>query len=453
MRRPSVAPFFVFAVFSMACGPTATEVPGPEDEPESGTDTASITGVVYAPGNGPGMVPPGHEIPIAGARIRLTTQRPEPIPAGAYCDQCQGIGGVISDDKGRFSLESVLPETYWLVIEKGQFRLERQIAVTPGAAIELAPGDTTLPSVHDPDNGQWIPRVAIAPGASDALEDILGKMGMGEIDAEGAYVAASAMGHIDVYANGGDIDEAAGDQTLTDLVTDVDRMLDYHIIFIPCGGAAHVDALQDEQVLRNIRDYVAAGGKLYVTDWSGEWADNVFPEPIELWNGNFGTDTDTPPEAYDRDTDSWDPALFGDANGSPSYTSEHAEAIDPGLGAWLDGQQGPTVSGDDGFYNAGDLEIRGNWNHIDAVHPIEVGTDDGGAPIVDEPRVWVIGDDARDGGKKPLTVTYEPAGCGRVLFSTYHTTHDTHVGLVPQERILLYLIMEIGECTDGPVVD
>ena len=50
--------------------------------------------------------------------------------------------------------------------------------------------------------------------------------------------------------------------------------------------------------------------------------------------------------------------------------------------------------------------------------------------------------------KKPLTVTYEPTGCGRVLFSTYHTTDSTHVGLVPQERVLLYLIMQIGMCQE-----
>jgi len=57
--------------------------------------------------------------------------------------------------------------------------------------------------------------------------------------------------------------------------------------------------------------------------------------------------------------------------------------------------------------------------------------------------------------KRPMTVTYEPVGCGRVLFSTYHTTDSVHVGLVPQERVLLYLIMEIGVCRDpkGIVTD
>ncbi len=59
--------------------------------------------------------------------------------------------------------------------------------------MELAE-DTTLPSVHDPDNGMSTPRVAIAPGTFDDLQDILGKMGFGEVNGPGAYIASSAAG-------------------------------------------------------------------------------------------------------------------------------------------------------------------------------------------------------------------------------------------------------------------
>ena len=452
MRRLSTILFVV----SVACGPTMTGGEGDDGTDDPNATPGSISGTVWAPGNAPGMVPPGHEIPVANAMIYVFPSRPAPIPDGAYCDQCTNLsGGVFSDEKGNFTLPNVEPATYWLVIQKGQFRLEKQIITAPGVDMPLAVEDTTLPSVHDPDNGKWTPRIAIAPGTHDALEDILGKMGLGSVNANGAYDPATAMGNIDVWTNGGDIDSAAvGGRTLADLVNDLDAMLRYHIIFIPCGGTANVAALQDQQVLRNIRDYVAAGGKLYVTDWSGEWADNIFPEQIEMWNGSTGSGTDTPATAYDRAADTWDPTQFGDADGSPSYTSSAAETVDPTLKTWLDGQQGPMVSQAEGFYNATSLEIAGNWTHIDKLHAVELGVDeDSGEMLVDEPKAWVIGDDGRDGGKRPLTVSFEPAGCGRVLFSTYHTTHSTHVGLMPQERILLYLIMEIGECTEGPVVD
>ena len=63
--------------------------------------------------------------------------------------------------------------------------------------------------------------------------------------------------------------------------------------------------------------------------------------------------------------------------------------------------------------------------------------------------MWVQGgSDSSPVPRKPLTVSYEPVGCGRVVFQTYHTTDDRHVGLAPQERVPLYLIMEIGTCRD-----
>ena len=37
------------------------------------------------------------------------------------------------------------------------------------------------------------------------------------------------------------------------------------------------------------------------------------------------------------------------------------------------------------------------------------------------------------------------------MFSTYQTANVPHEGLVPQERVLLYLLMEIGVCVNTPV--
>ena len=56
-------------------------------------------------------------------------------------------------------------------------------------------------------------------------------------------------------------------------------------------------------------------------------------------------------------------------------------------------------------------------------------------------------------GKQAQTATFEPTGCGRVLYTTYHSVPSEHVGLLPQERILAYLLMEIGVCTSDNVVE
>ncbi len=69
----------------------------------------------------------------------------------------------------------------------------------------------------------------------------------------------------------------------------------------------------------------------------------------------------------------------------------------------------------------------------------------------DPPHVWVEGDFILNPSQTmPLTVTF-PYGPGKVLFSTYHTVGTSGQqqiqGLIAQEWILVYLIMEIGVCS------
>ena len=408
---------------------------------------AKVSGIVWAPGNAPGMVPMREEIPVFGASVRLEVNRPEPIPQNAFCERCIDQGGwsTTSSHQGEFVLENVSPGTYWLVVEKGQFRHEEQIVLEDGAVVELTDAQTTLPGVHNPAEGNWVPRIALATGSSDELEDVIGKMGIGTVDSDGVFQLASGASAIDFYDNDGRDDlEMVG--SLTDLVSDLSRMLQYHIIFIPCASGGDTSALQNQQVLRNIRDYVSAGGKLYVTDWSGEWHDNVFPEQVTLGDGE-----DTPADAYNRSNDTWVTSRFGDANGS-LYTSENAEAADEDLFAWLNGQYGPNADEVKETFDASNMEFEGNWNTIEDLTSVQIGVDDEGLPVMDTPKAYIIGGNGNSSNKKPLTVTYEPTGCGRVLYSTYHTTNNSHEGLAPQERVLLYLIMEIGECKSGTIL-
>jgi len=83
------------------------------------------------------------------------------------------------------------------------------------------------------------------------------------------------------------------------------------------------------------------------------------------------------------------------------------------------------------------------------------GTDDMGDPVYDDPKAWLTGSDGTH-GDGPLAVTYEPTGCGKVLYSTFQTSGasaaESHAGLMPQERVLLFLIMEISSCTQNPII-
>ncbi len=462
--------FALIAALAIAgCGPSVSGNHG--DGGGGGTDggldspdaywgpTGTLRGTVWAPGNAPGMVPTGHEIPIFDAAVWVSLSRPDPIPQYVHCDQCVDAppNHVFSDHDGGFTLSNLVPNTYWLVVQKGQFRLETQIEVT-ATTVDLPASQTTLPSAHDPDNGKWIPKIAIASGFWDHIEDILGKMGLGEVDGAGSYIGSSAAaGGLDVYSNDGAIDSVAI-EPLSSFLADYDAMSQYHIIFIPCSTQTWTGtglSGAPNQVLENLRQYVSDGGKLYVTDWSGEYEDNIFPEQIR-----FASDHDTPASAWTGS--SWNPGEFGSADGFSANESLHAYCVDDDLYQWLDGQTGPTAptytTPAIETYDARDFVLEGKYDFIEELIDVQLGVDDEGFPVIDSPKAWVIGDENGDpancagSGCSPETVTFEPVGCGRVLYSTYHTADNPHVGLVPQERVLLYLIMEIGVCHEGPIV-
>ena len=101
------------------------------------------------------------------------------------------------------------------------------------------------------------------------------------------------------------------------------------------------------------------------------------------------------------------------------------------------------------MYNADDFEITGLYNWINQLTPVVLATDGNGQPIYDTPKAWVTG--SGPGGTKPVAVTYAPTGCGKVLYTAFQTANTSHAGLYEQERVLLYLIMEIQTCTDNPI--
>ena len=433
-------------------------IPGePGDSDDGDPNSRSIEGIVFVPNNGPGMVPPGHELPVNDAVVYLSETRPAPIERGAQCLECtvSPAGGTETDHSGYFELRNVNPGEYWLVIEKGQFRSEQTLTITESSPrrIEMDGAKTTLPSEYDPEAGKTIPRIALAGAFWDPIESILGKMGIGEVDSSGDFIQESADGVFDLYANGsGDLDES-GMETLADLVTDLERMLEYQIIFIGCSQESNTGALDDEQVLRNIRSYVEAGGKIYATDYSGEWVDNVWPGQMIL-GGESGNSTniDTPPEAYDAESDSWNPSLFGNSNGSGS-TTVPSTVRNADLQEWMNGQTGPLSGASIGPLNPFAFQVTGSFTRILGLNSVELGVDaETGDTIVDTPQKYVVGQ-STDAGEAPMTVTFEPAGCGRVLYSSYHTAEDPHIGLYEQERILVYLIMELGVCKDDVIIE
>lgn len=435
-----------------ACGPDGRDNGGGGDDDAPATDggtpdafigpTGSISGVVYMPGNGPGLVPAGQEIPVSEALVTVTYGTPEPIPQTVYCDRCENPTGPFTqtDAKGNFTL-TVPPGTYTLLIQKGQFRLDQTVTVLENQSLALTPQQTTLPSDHDPAQGKWLPRVAIGVGSYDDVETIFGKMGIGMVDGSGDWVGSSTKDNIDLYENGGSTATAGSFESL---VTNLEKMKQYHLIVMPCTGqgGATTALFSNPQVRDNIVEYVKAGGKWYVADWSAEWADVVWPEFLV-----FREDHDTAAKGCTG-------SACKDANAFPRYDSAHSKAVDDKLHAWLHGQMAPDDNGIVGTVDADHFETVDNYDAIMNLGTVNIGTTPEGMQIDETPHAFILGEHtAGEGPIHPLTVTFEPGGCGRVLYTTFHTTPSSHVGLEPQERVLIYLIGEIGICKDGPIVD
>lgn len=434
---------FALVIALPAC---STGNPTPPRDGSAGDATAPDTGppppwgaryhgVVYGPG---GL------FPVSGALVAAYVEPPPAIPSSTYCERCvelpSGIAHTTSAADGSFTIQIPVGANVHLVTQKGQFR-----QVWPMVA-EATPGDypvpgsvTTLPSRNG--SGGTIPRIALVYGDSDAIQDVLAKAGIGETDGAYGHRWGSEVGVFDVFDNSG-FAEPHG-EPLASLIQDLDRMLQYHVIFFACSYNANFSFMQDATVQSNLREYVRRGGKLYVSDYAYAVVDMVWPEFVWF---------DDPLHGGCVENRFPDGCNHGPPFDAPSRTR------DTRLAEWLLAVD-PTSSA---IAGGASFTTRENWNTIGGVFPGYIGDDPTtGARVMGEPRVWVEGtwnyepDDAPASWDRathhPFTVSW-PFGCGRVLYTTYHTVGGTdrgrHPGFLTQELILWDLIMELQVCAD-----
>lgn len=359
--------------------------------------TGTLTGKVLAP-NG--------TIPISGALIYLAKDVPPAIPSGVFCDKCVELTGqpyTLSAADGTFSLAAPAGD-YQIVVQKGAFRRVRPITVAASAKTALPAPVTTLPPKKG--KGDDIPSIAVLGNGYDLIENTLAKLGLGSIDGAGQLVLGSQS--FDLYND---------DASYTDdsLLTDYNVLSKYHIVFFPCANWYEGD-MADPKVIANLRKFVGAGGRLYVTDWAYEVLNRAFAnEKAISWFGDDGTLGSATTDVYDAP----------------------AQVVDKGLQKWLQAQ------------NITNFDLIGNWTIVDKVGKYS-------APDLDmkvksfDPTIWVRAA-VPDVGPRPATVSFE-YGCGRAMFSTYHTEGDGGPQLLPQERALLYVLLEVAVCVgDIPI--
>lgn len=399
---------------------------------------------------------PGGLFPVARALVAAYSDPgaiPE-IPDHAYCEECvdiTGIPAVQTSPDGAFCLDVPAGMSFSLMVQKGQFRRIREYDAPDeaGSEEEIEAALTTLPSISDETLGDTIPRMALAIGDYDRVQDVLAKAGMGELEMDYTFVEGSETGIWHAFDNVGDGSFPDNDYgyPIEDLLTDLDQMLNYHIIFFPCtynSSKANYLAL-DADVQQNLRDYVWAGGKLYVSDYSYYLVDMPWTDFIDFVDPLYGgcVETDLPTGC----------------NHGPSFDTP-GTVLDELMAVWVD-----LLMEEDGL-DLEDLMLLENFDTIGSVGEGYVGQDpEDSSDLYAPPKVWVEGpwayeeedwpaSDFDAESSHPLTVSW-PYNCGRVVYTTYHTIGDTgsgHYGLLYQERMLYFLLMEIGVCQDDVAI-
>lgn len=393
---------------------------------------------------------PGHVFPVSGALVSFLDAAPAPIPDGAYCERCAGTAtraAVASAPDGTFAIEVAPGASGYLAVEKGQFRIVTPYTAPPDIGEHaLDESLTTLPSRSDPAAGRSIPRIALVYGDYDAIQDVLAKAGMGDTDGAHALAWGSEAGIFDVYDNHGSGGEAHGDALLP-LLRDRARLLRYHVVFFACSYNANFSFMEDPIVQQNLREYVRAGGKLYVSDYAYAVVELPWPELVWFDDPLHGGCVEN---------------RFPDGcNHGPPFDSP-SRSLDVAMSDWLLAID-PRVAGASPH---AEFETLENWNTIGGLFPGYAGDDPStGMPVTVTPTVvlegpWSYrGDEAPEDFDRatshPLTITF-PFGCGKVLYTTYHTVGGTkggrHPGFHVQELVLWYSIMDLQVCTESPLI-
>ncbi|MBK8219104.1 MAG: hypothetical protein IPK71_35715 [Myxococcales bacterium] len=383
------------AIFDDGGSDTGTTTEGPGDEAGSLFEDAAPQEDLSPKGTWTGTVyTPAAKVPVASALVYLTTKKPDPLPSGNFCDTCipleKTIPQTLSKADGTFTIVANRLGPQFLVIQKGTFRRVVEVNVKEGD-LRLSESDTTLPRQNDTAKGDQVPSIFLSKGNFDDIGATLAKLGITPTRT---------------------LDQS---QERTSL-SNVTELAKYHVVFLPCGSCVTNETnnngtAEDPAIKGALRDYVTKGGKVYVTDWKQGFVSEGFPGYVD----------------------------FAQAKGCTGGGYDvNAIVKDQGLDDWLKAQ-GTT----------GSFQLKANYQRINGVRQVYLEDGDGGTRVY-SPKVWMSGN--QSGSEKPQTVSFE-YGCGRVLYSTYHTETSATAPLDEQEKALFYILFEVAStCVVDPII-
>lgn len=303
---------------------------------------------------------------------------------------------------------------------KGDFTISFDEAIDPkelkavkGKFTQTIPidGQVALGSIALPASGEGVPNMVVVKGSYDSMQNVLAKSGYGNVDANGQLIEGTEQ-----------FDLVQKDDFYS-LFTDLNgkpELYSYDIVFVNCGVNEWNAFPSSPEIIGALRGYVEAGGQLYLTDQAYDYLEQAFPEYID-----FEGSAATPASEAER----LDDAQVG------SGDTRDGQVTDPILRSFLEQACG---EGEDNCIDANGMftiqGMLGGW-------AVMVGPHKG---MENKVKVWVKGDAgvSVENEVRPLTISFQH-GKGKVLYTSYHTDNNNEsVKLLPQERVLQFLIFE-----------
>ncbi len=394
-----------------------------------------IKGRVWSPGADDETIIPSNKFPIQGALVAAYPYEPDPPPGRYYCNECVKINKdviyTMSGDDGSFEL-NLNPDTdYYLLVQKGMFR--RVTLYHTGKAGDLRIFNSkdeweaketrfTLPNTHDPEEGKWIPRILIIKGRGEPYMNI-------------PFQAMGFEYNIDF--------EQINDTEAEYVVGNIEELKKYSIILVTCGDEATF--LTKSKVKESLREYIKGGGKLFIDDFAYDWAEQPFPEfmsfvvdyPIDYEKGVCALEN-SPPD------------IIGKCVNYSCY-NPMGTVKDEALTAWLKH-----------IHPYSDLSMEYGCNIMHELRPSLQGECDNpeDEECIDgkkyaKPKVWITGS-WLEYTEKPLILSWDYY-CGKVLYTVLHIhAHGNSLGgyeLKTQEKIMIYLLLEIQTCKEPEIIE
>jgi hypothetical protein len=390
------------------------------------------------------------------------------VPAdGTSCDRCEDqdlgpvlVGGV-TDSNGNYTLEGNIPvdQDFVLVVKAGKFRraisqhLPAAAACTTTSLPSTLPNNPTrLPRSSSDGLAVHLPHVAVTTGQIDAMECVLEKMGIAHGEFGNPGTDGSAAPRVHLY-RGGDSTSPAGaridDNTPHDssLYSSLARLESYDMVVADCEGQTwDVDFSERDADGPKVREFVNRGGRLFASHLSFSWLDG---------NGTTPYSAAAPLATGLNAAGTWDTAYTASGNLNTSGTgvvSLGRDAASPRIQNFADWMRNEGVIGASNQFNITDPRSMA----------MSLGPSS-------EEFVYRSGGNNRVQQFSFDTPYGAPAGesCGRVAYSGFHVaatgggttpfidkTFPEHCSgdLTPQEKVLLYMLFDLGACVGAPPV-